>query len=327
MSEKPADFLDELAKRDPKAAERLRKAEAAQRFAVRTVGQFRKPEIPRLVWKLLASRQLLLVYGGWGSGKSFFAIDLSCCIAFGDLWRGRRTERGAVVYLAGEGGASVEWRIRAWLLRRGKLTKGAPEPPIGVIDTAPDFLNGGEDVEAIIENIETFKTTAGLPIRLIVIDTLHACAPGSKEDAADTGAILARVRQLTARFDCAIAVVHHAGKDSSRGARGSNSSEAAADIIIEVVEDGGVRTPIVRKLRDGELPELEPFVIDNVVLERDAETSEAIQVGVHELTEPKADVRDLRKAKAAEMRKAGASYETIAKALGVSKPAVWKWFK
>src|SRR4051794_458426 len=70
MSEKPADFLEGLAKKDPKAAERLRKAEAAQRFAVRTLGQFRKPEIPKLIWRLAGHRQLLLIYGGWGSGKS-----------------------------------------------------------------------------------------------------------------------------------------------------------------------------------------------------------------------------------------------------------------
>src|SRR3954470_21039395 len=135
MSEKPADFLEEVAKRDPKLAERLRKAEAAQKFGIRTPGQFRPPEIPKLVWKLLALQQLLLVYGGWGTGKSFFVIDLACCIAFGDLWRGRACDPGALVYLGGEGGASVEWRIRAWLLRRGKLAKGAPEPPMGVIDT------------------------------------------------------------------------------------------------------------------------------------------------------------------------------------------------
>ena len=35
--------------------------------------------------------------------------------------------------------ASIEWRIRAWLLRRGKLTKGAREPAVGVIDTGLPF--------------------------------------------------------------------------------------------------------------------------------------------------------------------------------------------
>jgi putative DNA primase/helicase len=299
--------------------------EPERRFQVRTLSKFRQPEIPKLVRGFIGLGFLMLVYGGWGAGKSFFVIDLLCCIAFGDLWRGRKVERGAVVYLAGEAPGSIESRIRAWLLRRGKLTMDASEPPIGVIGTAPDLLNGDGDMAELAEEIEAFRKSVKLPIRLIVFDTLHACAPGSKEDAGDTGAVLSRVRPLIERFECAAIVVHHAGKDSSRGARGSNSIEAAADVIVEVVEDGGSRSPIVRKVRDGEAPELEPFLIDSVVLAQDE--GEPVRIGVHELTEPKADEDDPRKSKAREMREGGASYEAIAKALGLSKNAVWKWFK
>jgi hypothetical protein len=298
--------------------------EPERRFQVRTLSQFRQPEIPKLVRGFIGLGFLMLVYGGWGAGKSFFVIDLLCCIAFGDLWRGRKVERGAVVYLAGEAPGSIESRIRAWLLRRGKLTKGAPEPAIGVIGTAPDLLNGDGDMTKLAEEIEAFRKSVELPIRLIVFDTLHACAPGSKEDAGDTGAVLSRVRPLVERFGCAAVVVHHAGKDSSRGARGSNSIEAAADVIVEVVEDGGSRTPIVRKVRDGEAPELEPFVIDSVTLAHDE--GEPIKVGVHELTEPKDDPADPRKDKAREMRKGGATFDAIAKALGISKNCAWKWY-
>jgi hypothetical protein len=305
----------EPAKQEPGKAE--------SRFKVRTPSQFRKPEIPKLVRGFLGLGFLTLVYGGWGAGKSFFVIDLACCIAFGDPWRGRKVEPGAVVYLAGEAPTSIENRIRAWLLRRGKLTAGAPEPPIGIIGTAPDFLNGDADMAEMVEAMEAFRDSAALPIRLIAIDTLHACAPGSKEDAGDTGVVLARIRPLMERFNCAIVVVHHAGKDAARGARGSNSIEAAADVIVEVTEDGQARTPIVRKMRDGDLPELEPFVIDSVTLAHD--DGEPIRVGIHELTEPKVDPADPRRDKAREMRKGGASLDAIAKTLGASKTTVHRW--
>jgi hypothetical protein len=195
--------------------------------------------------------------------------------------------------------------------------------PFGVIGTAPDLLNGEDDITEAMEAIEVFQVAAELPIRLIIIDTLHSCAPGSKEDAGDTGAILTRVRMLVEKFGCAVAIVHHAGKDSARGARGSNSLEAAADVIIEVVDEGKIRTPVIRKLRDGDPPALEPFVIDSVIFGQG--TADAVRVGVHELTEPKLDPNDPRKVKAAAMRKDGASYEAIAKALGVGKTTVWEW--
>jgi hypothetical protein len=297
--------------------------EQPNRFAVRTLSEFRQPEIPKLVRGLIGFGYLALVYGGWGCGKSFFLVDLLCSIASGDPWRGRKVDAGAVVYLAGEAPASIEGRIRAWLLRYGKLTKGAPEPPVGVIGTAPDLLHGDGDLGELGDAVEAFGRRVALPIRVIAIDTLHACAPGSREDAGDTGAILARIRTLAERFGCAVVLVHHAGKDAGRGARGSNSLEAAADVIVEVVDDGDRRTPIVRKLRDGELPELEPFVIEGVTLAHDE--GEAVSVGVHCLAEPKCDPADPRKAKAQAMKAEGLSLSAIGKALGVPKTTVHRW--
>lgn len=300
-------------------------AERTGRFRVRTLSEFRRPEIPKLVHGLIGHQHLVLVYGGWSAGKSFFVIDKACCIAFGDQWRGRACDPGAVVYVAGEAPGSIESRTRAWLLRRGKLAKGAQDPPIGVVGCAPNFLGGGDDLAELCEEIEAYGRVTGLPIRAIVVDTLHACAPGSREDAGDVGAVLANVRALMERFSCAVILVHHAGKESGRGARGSSSLEAAADIIIEVTEDGGVRTPIVRKARDGELPELEPFVIDSVIFGQG--TPDPVRVGVHELTEPKLDAGDPRKGRAKTMRKAGTSFRTISMELGVPKSTVERWCK
>jgi hypothetical protein len=293
------------------------------RFKVRGLSQFRQPQVPALVRGLIGLEDLILVYGAWSSGKSFFALDMLSCIAFGDMWRGRKCEAGLGIYVAGEAAVSIESRCRAWLLRRGKLTKGAAEPPIGVVGCAPNLLNGGAEVADLCSEIDAFRVAYGLPIRIIVIDTVHSAAPGSREDAGDFGAVLANVKVLSQHFQCAIALIHHSGKDSSRGARGSNSLEAAADVIIEVVEDKGVRTPIVRKLRDGDLPELEPFTIDSVVFEQE---SGPVRVGVHELTEPPpARDDDDKKALARELRASGMTCQAVANRLGVTKGTVSKW--
>jgi hypothetical protein len=295
----------------------------ARRFAVSTLSQWAMPEPPKLVRGFLGHDYLALVYGDWSTGKSFFVIDLLCSIAYGDLWRGRACDLGLAVYIAGEAPSSIKNRIRAWCLRQGKLTKNAPEPPIGVISCAPDLLNSDDDLGELIEDIEAYSKATGQPVRIIAIDTVHACAPGSKEDASDTGIVLAKARRLLARFQCAVVLVHHSGKDPGRGARGSGSIEAGPEVSVEIVENGGVRTPISRKMRDGELPELEPFTIGSVVFQQG--TDDEVSVGVHELTAPEDDPNDLRRAKARKMRKDGNSLRTIARALGASKSSVERW--
>ncbi len=295
------------------------------RFRVRGLSQFRQPETPKLVRGLVEHGSLILVYGGWGAGKSFFVIDLLCSIAFGDLWRGRQCDAGLGIYIAGEAAGSIQNRVRAWLLRRGKMTKGAPEPPIGVVGCAPDLLNGGSDLAELCGEIDAYRAAARLPVRAIAIDTVHSAAPGSREDAGDFGAVLANVKALARRFECAVILVHHSGKDAARGARGSNSLEAAADVIVEVVDDE-VRTPVVRKVRDGEAPTLEPFVIHSVTFNQD--TPDPVHVGVHELTEPPTvKDEDGKKAQARKLRASGMSCQAVGNRLGVAKGTVSKWCK
>jgi hypothetical protein len=296
------------------------------RFDLRAPSTFPNPEPPRLVGGFLHHTDLVLVYGGWSTGKSFFVIDLACCLAIGDLWRGRPCDPGLVVYVAGEAPRSIESRIKAWLLRRFGFRKGVPDPAIRVVASAPDMLNGSADVDELAEAIERGAKELSLPVRAVVFDTVHACAPGSKEDAADFGSMLTKVRLLIERLKCCIILVHHAGKDASRGARGSVSLEAAADVIIEVADDGGVRTPSVRKLRDGAAPELEPFKIEPVVFGQG--TDAEVKIGVHVAIEPpREDPGDPRLAKAQELRKAGLSFPMIGKALGVSHGTAERWVK
>jgi hypothetical protein len=50
---------------------------------------------------------------------------------------------------------------------------------------------------------------------------------------------------------CTVLLVHHAGKDASRGARGWSGLLAACDFELEVVRDDDLRTMRVSKMRDG----------------------------------------------------------------------------
>ena len=75
----------------------------------------------------------------------------------------------------------------------------------------------------------------GLPMRWVIIDTLARAMAGMEENSAkDMGAAIAGMETISSALDCAVTVIHHSGKDTSRGERGSNSLRGAAEASIEV---------------------------------------------------------------------------------------------
>ena len=66
-----------------------------------------------LVADYLEQNTLAVLYGGPGKGKSFFAIDLACCVATGTPFHDQAVRQGAVFYIAGEGHQGLARRLRA----------------------------------------------------------------------------------------------------------------------------------------------------------------------------------------------------------------------
>ena len=177
-----------------------------------------------------------VVYGASGSGKTFLALDLALHVAGGTAWHGTKVRAaGSVVYLAAEGGGAFDNRCMAW----------ASEEPFAWPKTAPNFhaltlpidLFGSNDAEELV------KATADLKPILIVIDTLaRAMGKGDENTARDMGIITMNVGQIIAETGAHLMVVHHSGKEASKGARGSSSLRGAVDTEISVVKEGGIIT-------------------------------------------------------------------------------------
>ena len=98
---------------------------------------------------LFCDGQSSVIYGDTNIGKSFFALDLGMHVALGRRWFGREVERGAVVYVAGEGGGGMRRRIAAFLqCHKIEQTKGVP---FALIPNVIDF----RDQRSIRSLIET----------------------------------------------------------------------------------------------------------------------------------------------------------------------------
>jgi KaiC/GvpD/RAD55 family RecA-like ATPase len=197
-----------------------------------------------------------VVYGESNSGKTFFMTDLALHVAAGMRWRDRDVDQGGVVYVALEGGIGFRNRIEAW--RREQDTDqlvafAAIMMPVNLLD--PDA-----DTEGLIAAIEEAGEHIGMPVKLVVIDTLSRAMAGGNENAPDDmGALVMNMDRIRDATKAAVWFVHHSGKDQAKGARGHSLLRAAIDTEIEVVAttDTGPRTAAVVKQR--ELPKGDSF--------------------------------------------------------------------
>lgn len=203
-----------------------------------------------LVRGLLGETATSMVVGASGAGKSFFALDIAFAVARGVPWRGMSTKQGAALYIAAEGAHGMRQRFEAWRQDSG-ITD---DVPIAMIPASVDLISTGDDADAIIEAASVVVERYQLPVVLIVIDTLHRSYGGADEnDAAAAGAFIRMVDRIREATGAHIMILHHLGKDETRGARGSSALKAAVDTEITLTkpEHSEAITAHVTKQKDG----------------------------------------------------------------------------
>jgi hypothetical protein len=89
---------------------------------------------------------------------------------------------------------------------------------------------------------------AGVPLRLVVIDTTLAQFPiGNWNDPADVTRVTNAMARIAGETGAAVLGVHHHGKDVSRGPAGSYALTAAADFILSVLCDGDLEGNVANR--------------------------------------------------------------------------------
>lgn len=215
----------------------------APHFTVLTAAMVASRSIGGYVLKgVLHEGAIVAVYGAPGSGKSFFVMDMVRAIAVGVPWFGRRSKAAPVVIVALEGAAGIPGRVKAMQAQHGPL-----QGVHFILGQALD-LRSPESVEALGRAI----VDAGLTGAVVVIDTLAAAMVGADENSAqDMGGAVAGLQALQAIVGGVVIVVHHTGKDTTRGMRGSSALNGALDFAIEVTRKDNVRAWRVTKAKDG----------------------------------------------------------------------------
>ena len=239
-----------------------------------------------LIEGLLLKGDISVILAAPGVGKSFFTLNLAACIAMGRDWRDREVEQGAVIYACLEGVTGFKRRIHAF--RKAGLLSN--ECPFYLLETQLDLLNP-EHGEKLIEAIEDLVKAIGEPVKLIVVDTLSRSMPGANENAVeDMTKMLATVQRIQTKTAAHAALVHHTGKDESRGARGHSSLLGAIGTEITLSQDTASKiiTATVSKQKDFECAGKFPFKLQVVQLGFDDKGREITSCLVQHLDESEA---------------------------------------
>ena len=201
-------------------------------YRLKSMNDLQQLPIPRfLIEDWLLENTIAMLVGDTGSFKSTLAIGIAVCIQNSLPWHSLRTRACNVAIFNHEDGSGFKTRYLANVDHHE-----INEPALFWDSEVPNLLNTAE-VDARISAMKD----AG--IGLVVIDTLAHAIPGADENSAkDMGDAISNLIRIKQQLNATVLVVHHTGKDASKGARGSSSLKAAVDTEISVTASrGGVK--------------------------------------------------------------------------------------
>ena len=194
---------------------------------------------------------MVTVYGPPGSTKSFFALDIACCIASGKDFNGEPVKKGKVIYVIGEGLRGFKMRIEAWKLAYPDADVEALNKNLIIIPRAVMLLDTME-AGMLVNTAEMINETGDL--KAFIIDTWARSITGGDENSSkDAGIAINVCETVRAKTGASPIIIHHSGVEGTRE-RGSTALRGATDTSIMMSYDdiNSIVTVACKKMKDGE---------------------------------------------------------------------------
>lgn len=186
-----------------------------------------------LVDSIIPKKAFVALYAPPASWKSFISLDLAEAIATGRDWMGYKIpKKGAVLYICGEGHGGMGARVKACKIQN-KSPDGAN---LYIIRAQLNLRSSPEDFAELLNAINELIAEIDEPLELIILDTLMRMSGGgfNENSSEDMGGFITQAGKLQEIFECALMVIHHSGKDVTKGLRGHSSLLGAVDTELEI---------------------------------------------------------------------------------------------
>lgn len=187
---------------------------------------YRLPPPKWLITEFIEQNSISALYGQSGTAKSFIALDWSLSVATGRPWLGRiPVVQSPVLYIAAEGGRSIQKRVRAWSRHHGLK---AADLNAAYWSVKPLYVRDREEVEQLFELLDHMDTFPGL----LVIDTLSQSFGAGDENSMDMQEFVGAVTEIRNQRQMAVLIVHHTNAMGKRE-RGHSSFRGGMDHMFE----------------------------------------------------------------------------------------------
>ena len=187
-----------------------------------------------LVEEFVAENSTTMIYGPWGLGKSFLALDMVLTATTGETWLGGRkiAKPLKTLYGVAEGVAWWPRRIEAYEMARGPVDHENvlwyPKPvnlykPKGRSD-------GVHDIDRLRRSIEDHEPD------ILVIDTWVRCTGGfgmNENDSTSVAEVYRELDSIRDEFGVSPVLIHHPTKQGN-SARGSGNQMASVERVISL---------------------------------------------------------------------------------------------
>ena len=222
-----------------------------------------------LVESIIPKRSFVALYAPPASYKSFISLDLAEAIATGRDWMGYKIpKKGAVLYICGEGHGGLGARVKACKIQN-KSPDGAN---LYIIRAQLNLRSSPEDFAELLNAINDLIAEIDEQLELIILDTLMRMSGGgfNENSSEDMGGFITQAGKLQEIFECALMVIHHSGKDVTKGLRGHSSLLGAVDTELEIAR------------QDQLINASDASVIGNAILtvSKQKDGADSIQIGI-----------------------------------------------